>query len=375
MYTICWKFIINSRAAQLVPTSYGNVRSSMRWWSTSSEIHLHPTWRNSVPKWHDASVPFNKSGRASLNGDLPKLLAVLETTFAKSAKLRRLFYSPVGNMASHDNFGLWQHLRFLIPKRNWVKPSLFIGQALERVLQKQRKSGRKEEWAGENYYWNRYFSHPPDTLPSLQRPRWTTPKNNPSLSRRFYSIPLARQWIEEDSQGDGGSRESNRFHPWPNTRLIPVTICFFFLSSRSVKGKTSGKRRRRKTANRGGGEGRIGKGREILRRSGRRWRVRERGRRAAISRSTGNARGNEARPARTSGTWTFLRPRERLFLFFLFSFFSRFIVRNFLAFSRQPGKEGGGTVARLFRRPGPLWTNLLFVVASESDDSLWLLRR
>ena len=50
MYTICWKFIINSRAAQLVPTSCGNVRSSMRWWSTSSEIHLHPTWRNSVPK-------------------------------------------------------------------------------------------------------------------------------------------------------------------------------------------------------------------------------------------------------------------------------------------------------------------------------------
>lgn len=85
----------------------------------------------------DASVPFNKSGRASLNGDLP-----FSTTFAKSAKLRRLFYSPVGNMASHDNFGLWQHLRFLIPKRNWVKPSLFIGQALERVLQKQRKSGR-----------------------------------------------------------------------------------------------------------------------------------------------------------------------------------------------------------------------------------------
>lgn len=26
----------------------------------------------------DASVPFNKSGRASLNGDLPKLLAVLD---------------------------------------------------------------------------------------------------------------------------------------------------------------------------------------------------------------------------------------------------------------------------------------------------------
>lgn len=218
--------------------------------------------------------------------------------------------------------------------------------------------------------WTLSFFHPCNV-----HPRWTTPKNNPSLSRRFYSIPLARQWIEEDSQGDGGSRESNRFHPWPNTRLIPVTICFFFLSSRSVKGKTSGKRRRRKTANRGGGEGRIGKGREILRRSERRWRVRERGRRAAISRSTGNARGNEARPARTSGTWTFLRPRERLFLFFLFSFFSRFIVRNFLAFSRQPGKEGGGTVARLFRRPGPLWTNLLFVVASESDDSLWLLRR
>lgn len=293
----------------------------------------------------DASVPFNKSGRASLNGDLP-----FSTTFAKSAKLRRLFYSPVGNMASHDNFGLWQHLRFLIPKRNWVKPSLFIGQALERVLQKQRKSGRKEEWAGENYYWNRYFSHPPDTLPSLQRPRWTTPKNNPSLSRRFYSIPLARQWIEEDSQGDGGSRESNRFHPWPNTRLIPVTICFFFLSSRSVKGKTSGKRRRRKTANRGGGEGRIGKGREILRRSGRRWRVRERGRRAAISRSTGNARGNEARPARTSGTWTFLRPRERLFLFFLFFLVSLCATSSLSRGSR--GKRGEGRWHDCFVAPG-----------------------
>lgn len=144
----------------------------------------------------DASVPFNKSGRASLNGDLP-----FSTTFAKSAKLRRLFYSPVGNMASHDNFGLWQHLRFLIPKRNWVKPSLFIGQALERVLQKQRKSGRKEEWAGENYYWNRYFSHPPDehspssilatSIPDEQHLR-TTP--------HYRAVSILSPWLANGSR-------------------------------------------------------------------------------------------------------------------------------------------------------------------------------
>lgn len=90
-----------------------------------------------------------------------------------------------------------------------------------------------------------------------------------------------------------------------------------FASRRSVKGKTSGKRRRRKNGGRRGKNRGGGKGREIPRWL-RRWRVRETGKRVAISRCTGNARGNEARPARTSGTWTFLRPRERLFLFFSF---------------------------------------------------------
>lgn len=167
----------------------------------------------------DASVPFNKSGRASLNGDLP-----FSTTFAKSAKLRRLFYSPVGNMASHDNFGLWQHLRFLIPKRNWVKPSLFIEQALERVLQKQRKSGRKEEWAGENYYWNRYFSHPPDehspssilatSIPDEQHLR-TTPHYravsilSPWLANGSRRIP--REMVDRASQIDF---IHGRIHDW-----------------------------------------------------------------------------------------------------------------------------------------------------------------
>lgn len=50
----------------------------------------------------------------------------------------------------------------------------------------------------------------------------------------------------------------------------------------------------------------------------------------AISLSTGNARGNEARPARTSGTST-LYGRERGYSSFCF------IVRDFLAFSKNWG--------------------------------------
>lgn len=161
-------------------------------------------------------------------------------------------------MASHDNFGLWQHLRFLIPKRNWVKPSLFIAGFGKGVAE------RAKEW--EEVGWRKLllesvFSHPPNS-PSfiLVTSLMNTPKTTPHY--RAVSIPSLsspRQWIEEETRiPRGGSRESNRFHPWPNTYWSPQRMHDLlvprFLSSRSVKGKTSGKRRRRKANREGEGK-------------------------------------------------------------------------------------------------------------------------
>ena len=102
--------------------------------------------------------------------------------------------------------------------------------------------------------------------------------------------------------------------------------------SRSVKGKMSGKRRPGKRERENGED----------RESSDRWKERQRRKRrrkgesgekeggreksVAISRCTGNARGNEARPARTSGT-----PRVRLFLFL-------FHCARLPRFLEEPGK-------------------------------------
>lgn len=269
-------------------------------------------------------------------------------------------------MASHDNFGLWQHLRFLIPKRNWVESSLFIAGFGKGVAETAK------EW--EEVGWRKLllesgFSHPPNS-PSFILPRsLNTPKTTPryrvisilSLANGSRIRPRRRQGYPKGWIARVKSISSMAEYNWCGPRS-ECTICF--LSSRSVKGKTSGKRRKADRRREGERIGR-GKGREILRRSGRRWRVRERGRRAAISRSTGNARGNEARPARTSGTWTFLRPRERLFLFF--SFHCAQLPRFLEA------KGGTERWHDCFVAPGHcgrICFLSLHSVASESDDSL-----
>lgn len=93
-------------------------------------------------------------------------------------------------MASHDNFGLWQHLRFLIPKRNWVKPSLFIAGFGKGVAE------RAKEW--EEVGWRKLllesvFSHPPNS-PSfiLVTSLMNTPKTTPLIIAPFLFHPLAR---------------------------------------------------------------------------------------------------------------------------------------------------------------------------------------
>lgn len=161
-------------------------------------------------------------------------------------------------MASHDNFGLWQHLRFLIPKRNWVKPSLFIAGFGKGVAE------RAKEW--EEVGWRKLllesvFSHPPNS-PSfiLVTSLMNTPKTTPHY--RAVSIPSLsspRQWIEEETRiPRGGSREPNRFHPWPNTYWpCPRSKCTICLSPASYPPAPS----KGKRAENGDGGRRIEKGR------------------------------------------------------------------------------------------------------------------
>lgn len=123
------------------------------------------------------------------------------------------------------------------------------------MLQKERRSGRR--WAGENYYWNRYSRiRRTLLLSSLMNTLKTTPHY------RAVSIPSLsspRQWIEEETRiPRGGSRESNRFHPWPNTYWpCPRSECTICLSPASYPPAPS----KGKRAENGDGGRRIEKGR------------------------------------------------------------------------------------------------------------------